>query len=238
MGVKIKRIKKRNFLVSFAYLLKRLLPLSPKNKLKLFLDLEWIFNRFSHEASFNYYHPDEHPVRITTLSFILNEITETDRVLDLGSKYGDLAYQISRKAEFVCGIDYEKESIEQAQKKYKNENLVFICDDAFNYVKTEMSSYSVLILSHILEHIDNPLEFLKIYKPYFKKTYIEIPDFDSTHLNRYRLDSQSSLIYTDADHVFEFDRDEIKDMIEKSGMIVYKSEYRYGLQKYWCHNNG
>ena len=148
-----------------------------------------------------------------------------------------MSYQISQKAEFVCGIDYEKESIEHAQKKYSKDNLLFICDDAYNYVKTEMNSYSVLILSHILEHIDEPLEFLKLYKPYFKKTYIEIPDFDLSHLNRYRVDSGSDLVYTDADHVFEFDRDEMKDLIEKSGMTVYKSEYRYGLQKYWCHNN-
>lgn len=238
MGVKLNRTKKRNYLVSFAYALKKLLPLSNQSKLKLFLELEWIFNRFSHEASFNYYKPDSHPVRRSSMAFILEEISVADKVLDLGSKYGDMAYQISQKANFVVGIDYEKESITLAQKKYVRDNLEFICADAVDYIESSQLKLSVLILSHVLEHIDNPLEFLIKFKPYFVKTYIEVPDFDNSYLNKYRLDSGSSLIYTDADHIHEFDRDELKELIEKSGLKIYKSEFRYGLQKYWCQNNG
>ena len=42
------------------------------------------------------------------------------------------------------------------------------------------------------------------------------------------------LQYTDADHVWEFDRAELHQMVEDSGWKVVESEYRFGVIKFWC----
>ena len=43
-----------------------------------------------------------------------------------------------------------------------------------------------------------------------------------------------TLIYTDNDHVAEFDRDELKEIFSACDLEILKSEYMHGVQRYWC----
>ena len=56
----------------------------------------------------------------------------------------------------------------------------------------------------------------------------------SYYLNHYRKDQQLDLIYTDDDHITEFDRDELKALLQECNMKIIKEDYRYGVQKIWC----
>jgi hypothetical protein len=211
-----------------------MIPLSKKAKFKLYLNLEWIFDRFSHEYSFKNYIPEEHPVRTYTKLFLLHHIKTTDTILDLGCYAGDMSIYLSDKAKKVVGIDYNNVAITAAKKKYNKSNLNFICSDAYEYLNSSHETFDVIIMSHILEHLDDPESFLKKYTPFFKHVYIELPDFDKTLLNQYRKDHNLSLIYTDGDHVSEFDRFELQDLIKRSNLEIISSEYMYGIQKIWC----
>ena len=73
---------------------------------------------------------------------------------------------------------------------------------------------------------------LKIYTRH--NSYIEVPDFERHYLNQYRLDKNINLIYSDNDHVSEFDRLEIKGLLQSCGITIQKEEYRFGVQKLWC----
>lgn len=234
MGIKLKRKKDRHFLLSFIYKFQKILPLSKRRKFKLFLDLEWIFDRLAHEASFSFYNEDNHPVRIYSKKFILDHITDTQHILDLGCKYGEITHYLANKAKHVTGIDHDKNAIEIAKSRYQKNNLSFEYGEAFEFLSNETEEYDVLILSHILEHIDEPEEFLKKFKHFFKFIYIEVPDFDRYYLNQYRLDQKNSLIYSDDDHVSEFDRDEIKTILNNCDITILEAEYRFGVQKFWC----
>jgi len=237
MGIKLSRKKTKNLLLSIIYRMQKLLPLSNKTKLKLYLDLEWIFDRLSHEISFKIYSPNEHPVRTFSKEFILSNINGNDIVLDLGCNLGDISFFISEKAKEVVGIDYNKNAIEIAKKRYIKNNLTFIYGEAFEFLNSNNKKFDILILSHILEHLDNPQEFLLRFKDYFKFIYIEVPDFDKSYLNYYRKDLKLKLIYSDNDHVSEFDRDELKSLLRICHIDVIKEEYRFGVQKLWCSTN-
>jgi SAM-dependent methyltransferase len=234
MGVKIPRQKPKQLLLSIIYRLQKLLPLSSSSKLKLFLKLEWIFDRLAHEQSFKVYSVQEHPIRKFTKEFILENISSGDSVLDLGCNSGDLSFFISEKAKMVVGIDHDAMVIENAKRNYKKENLSFIHADALSYLKQNTQNFDVLILSHILEHLDEPQKFLNDFKTYFKRIYVELPDFDKSYLNHYRKDLGSSFIYTDDDHVSEFDRMEMIELLKACGLKIVKAEYRFGIQKIWC----
>jgi len=210
------------------------LPLNQKAKFKLFLDLEWIFDRLSHEMSFKYYSHAEHPFRQASKKFILDNISDKDTVLDLGCNLGDISAMIAENAKEVIGIDYNKVAIEKAKQKYTKENLKFYNVEALEFLKNNSIHFDILILSHILEHLDNPKDFLINFKNYFKQIYIELPDFDRVHLNHYRKDLGVSLIYSDDDHVTEFDRDELKTLLNECNIKIVKEEYRFGVQKLWC----
>lgn len=234
MGAEIKREKKKVWLVSFIYTLQRLIPLSKKKKFRLFLRLEWIFDRLAHEKSFQYLSPDQHPFRKYSFRFMDENIPENSTILDLGSNYGVISFHLSKRANRVVGIDHDAVAINKARVNYKSDNLEFIQIDALEYLNKNENKFDVLVLSHILEHLDNREEFLNQYKKYFKFIYIELPDFDKNYLNHYRKEIGDELIYTDNDHVVEFDRDELLILLKKCNIKVSVAEYRFGLIKLWC----
>jgi SAM-dependent methyltransferase len=234
MGVKLQRKKKANYLGSFLYSVNKILPLSKKAKFRLYLNLVWVLERFSHEYSFKNYVPTEHPIRLHTRKILLDFIKEDQSVLDLGCLEGDMSVYLADKARLVVGVDYNQKAISLAKTRYKKDNLTFICADAYDYLNNTDIKFDILIMSHILEHLDDPVAFLKKYSPFFKYVYIELPDFDYSFLNQYRKDLNLKLIYTDDDHVVEFSREELKTVIEQSGLQIISAEYRYGIQKVWC----
>jgi SAM-dependent methyltransferase len=234
MGIKLTRQKKRNFHLTLVYNLFRFKFLSPKNRMKLFLNFEWIFNRLAHEESFKIYELEKHPVRLSAISFLSKYLKKDFSVFDLGCNSGDLGYLISKHVKQVTGVDYNKQLINSAKNKYTQENILFIESEANHYLANNKSKYDVLILSHILEHLDDPLQFLQNYVSYFDYVYIEIPDFDYSFTNLYRNDIGIDLIYTDIDHVSEFDRYEITNIINDAGLEIIESEFKFGFQRYWC----
>jgi SAM-dependent methyltransferase len=234
LGIKLIRNKKRNILLSIIYRIQKLLPLNNERKLKLFLNLEWIFDRLSHEMSIKNYEASQHPGRLLSKKTILSNIKETSIVLDLGCNLGDISSFIAEIAKEVVGIDYNKKAIEAAKQKYKKDNLFFYHGEALEYLNNNEKKFDILILSHILEHLDNPEDFLKKFKDHFREIYIEVPDFDRYYLNLYRQEKGLELIYSDEDHVSEFDRDELKLLLDACGITINKAEYRYGMQKLWC----
>ncbi|ETW91962.1 MAG: hypothetical protein ETSY2_55150, partial [Candidatus Entotheonella gemina] len=110
-----------------------------------------------------------------------------------------------------------------------------ICDDVLNFLRTSADqSFDVVVLSHVLEHLDNPQAFLSTLSQISKYFYIEVPDFESSHLNLYRSMIKTDLNYTDNDHVSEFDRRELADIIKQAGLAIEICEFSFGVMRYWC----
>lgn len=233
MGVKFKRHKKKSFLLSIVYRVSKLLWMSKKRKFKLFLDLEWIFERLAHETSFQVYSAEVHPLRVFSSRFLLQFIRPDDTVLDLGCKYGEISYALAGKAKKVVGIDYDDAAIARAKALHRKENLFFETGDALLFLRNNNEKFNVLILSHILEHIDDPEKLLMDFKSHVDHIYVEVPDFDKSYLNHYRKELECDLIYTDTDHISEFDRQDLAQLFEKCNLVMQSSEYRFGVQRYW-----
>lgn len=233
MGIRIERKKPRHLLASVLYRLLRA-PVSERTKFRLFLDLEWIFNRLSQEQSHKIYGPTEHPWRNHAFEFIAQNINADQNVLDLGCGYGEISAMIAELGANVVGVDHDAGKIEKAKRSYEGKGPTFLCEDAAEYLKTTPTKFDVLILSHVLEHLDEPATFLNEFKGHFKYVYIEVPDFDATILNHYRVDQDLTLNHTDNDHVTEFDREELGSIFEKCGLAVTHSQHIFGIQRYWC----
>lgn len=230
MGVKLARRKARHWPLSIAYRLHRWLPLGPKKKLGLYLDLAWIATRLAHETSFSVYPPDRHPA--FRLNFLLDRITAGERVLDLGCAAGTMSGMISARGAQVVGIDHDARLIAEARRKTLP-GVEFVTGEARDYLRTA-PPFDVLVLSHVLEHLDNPGLFLSEFAPRFRRVYIEVPDFEASQLNVLRAEEGRALVYSDNDHVSEFDRRELKALIEEAGMRIAEAEYALGVMRFWC----
>jgi len=232
MGAILKRKKPRSLITAFIYRLSKLFT-NNSVKYNLLLDLEWIFERLSYEQASVHYGIENTPWRKSAVKFLSGFIKPDDSVLDLGCGYGAVSYAISLVARKVVGVDYNLDSILKARKQYQKENLKFIHDDALNYLNQSGEKFNVLILTHVLEHLDNPKYFLATYANYFNYIFIEVPDFDRTYLNHFRQDLCNTQVYTDTDHISEFDRDELNALLAEVNLKVISTEYRYGVQKIW-----
>lgn len=237
MGLRLQRKKQRHLLLSFFYRLSKLPLIGKKQKFKLFLDLAWIFERLAHSSSMDYYKANNHPGRVGTWNFLSKFISEDFVVLDLGCSTGDLTNIISSKVKKIEGIDHNINSINQAKKSYVGNNISFIHGDALQYLQQLKLNYDIIIMSHILEHIDNPEQFLKEYIPFTSHFYIEVPDFEKTYHNLYRQDVECKLIHTDDDHVAEFDRDEIEIIFNELNLLIIAKEFRFGVMRFMLKTN-
>ena len=208
-------------------------------KFHFLLDLEWIFERLSYEQATVHYGVENAPWRKYTVQFLSGVIKPDDAILDLGCGYGAVSHAVSLMARRVVGVDYNLNSIERARKHYQRDNLQYIHEDALRYLSQSEEKFNVLILTHVLEHLDNPKQFLLAYAKYFSYIFVEVPDFDRTFLNHFRQEIHNAQVYTDADHVSEFDRDELSDLLAEANLDVVSVEYRYGVQKVWvrCSEN-
>jgi SAM-dependent methyltransferase len=216
--LRLERHKPRHLLASLAYKLDRFLPLSRGRKLDFLLDLEWIANRLAHENASRLGLHDAGENR-----FLFDRVSEQDRVIDIGCGAGHIAALLPGT---VFGIDYDPANIEQARKRAPK--AAFICADANQYLSDH---FDVAILSHVLEHIEEPEALLRSVSA--DRIYVEVPDFEWSLNNRMREKRKRRLIYTDPDHVFEWDRAGIEELFERCGLQVSDREFRRGVMRYW-----
>ena len=234
MGLKLSRAKPRHWLLSVLYRVHKLPLLSERQKLKLDLDLAWIFSRLAHETSQHVFPPSQHPLRTHATEFLERHLHPHQVVLDLGCKYGVVTALIAPHVKGVVGIDHDASAIAIARQDNAAGNVEYLVADALDYLSSSQRSFDVLLLSHILEHLDQPEAFLRSFAPFFREVYIELPDFEADFFGHYRSALGCALNYTDADHVSEFDREELLHIITAAGLTVVDSEFRFGLQRFWC----
>ncbi len=174
-------------------------------------------------ASKNGIHP-KHAIQ-NYYEFFLEHISKNDNVIDIGSGKGATAYRVSEKAAKVLGIDISKESTIHANKTYKRSNLSFIRGDATTYHFNE--TYDVIILSNVLEHIKDRVEFLKKISTLAPKILIRVPMITRDWISVYKKNEglEYRLDYT---HEIEYDNETFEKEMKSAGLTIESTHVEYG----------
>ncbi|MCI5157028.1 MAG: class I SAM-dependent methyltransferase [Candidatus Electrothrix sp. AUS1_2] len=99
--------------------------------------------------------------RLTNYHLYFSErIKKGDKVLDVGCGIGAVAYNMAKHGAKVIGIDYDRAKIAHAQLKYNCPGLSFVEGDVTEALPDE--NFDVIVLSNVLEHIDDRKKLLKI----------------------------------------------------------------------------
>ena len=234
MGVVTPREKRPSGIERAIYLLARVPFGTSKKRLRLFLLLEWIFRRLSYEESGNFIEDAYQPNVLNTQHFILPLLRSHFSVLDVGCASGVHSQFIARHVASVVGIDYSSEMIESCKERSIRSNVEYQLVEAESFLRSGNSKFDLIVLGHILEHLDEPVQFLVLVASRCNYAYIEVPDFDYCVTNRYRQMVGSRFQYSDNDHRYEWDRVEMADLLDRSGMIIEEEEFRHGVMRYWC----
>jgi len=151
-------------------------------------------------------------------------------VLDIGCGNGALAYDMKSACRSVTGIDIEKRSIDEAKKKFTRFGIDYICADALEYgFKT---GFHAVVLSNVLEHIENRVEFLKrIYANQDKLLppvlLLRVPMITRDWITLYKREKGVEW-RLDHTHFTEYTLYQVFDEMDQAGLMVESYEVQFG----------
>jgi len=157
--------------------------------------------------------------------FFIDNISLGDSVLDIGCGNGALAYDLAQKSKKVLGIDISGKNIDKAKLAYKRDNLRFIIGDAVSYDFPEQ--FDIIILSNVLEHIENRVEFLMRIKGLAPKILIRVPMLDRDWISLYK--KELGIEYRlDSSHFTEYTTQTLKQELKQVGLVLGDHTLQFG----------
>jgi len=165
----------------------------------------------------------------------LKDVLLEKDVLEFGSGLGGFCYRIQKYVNQVVGIDLDP----QSKKFYEENNIPFFqhLDDL------EDNSFDSIVSFHVLEHIPDPIEQLKILQKKIKSggsIYIEVPNSNDALLSIYN-SKEFKEFNANPEHLYTFNSENLKSVGIKSGLQVgyVKQIQRYPLANHmvWLQDN-
>lgn len=188
--------------------------------------VDWIINERS-----MVYGLGEHPKhRLTGYhDFFIGCIHDGDAVLDIGCGYGAVARSIAfaYSSSNVVGIDRDAERLELARASENPPNLSFIDTDAT--ISVPSGPWRVVVLSNVLEHIVDRVNFLKkIQKSTEASRFlIRVPLFERDWQMALRRELGVDF-RSDEDHKIEHSLEEFLAEITAAGLIASRLQTIWG----------
>ena len=157
--------------------------------------------------------------------FFVDNITESDTVLDVGCGNGALSYDIAKKAKKIIGIDLNKENIKTAKKKYSAINIEYIIGDATKDLPNQ--KFDAVILSNVLEHIERRTDFLRKIKKLAPKILIRVPMLDRDWITLYKKELNIEW-RLDNTHFIEYTLESFQEELQKAEVKIEKYSIQFG----------
>lgn len=176
-----------------------------KRLLILLLSVERIAHRLAIEESINLLGE-----RITHDMFSLNEqflrpiLHSGNTVLDVGCGSGRWIEIFDKSNMQVTGIDTDARSVGYLSVRWEKHR--FFLHDAESPelpLPDNANTYDVVLLSHVLEHLSEPIQFLIRLRDIAESLVVEVPDLSQNPLTISRIKLMQA-IHTDDDHKYEF----------------------------------
>lgn len=170
------------------------------------------------------------PGELNTHSLLLSEVPEHARVLEIGTASGYMGeYMIEHKKCEVWGVEPVRELYEDSLKYGYTKLFHATAEEFLKLPEIRDQKFDVIFLGDVLEHMVNPTEVLRGLKELLKpdgKCVISLPNIahytTRWHLFTGRWDMQDGGIL-DRTHLQFFTLKTMKEMIEKSGLVLEKA---------------
>lgn len=177
---------------------------------------EWFLDRLSIRA-----HGGVHPKNIFNYRsrFFLENVTANDVVVDIACGTGRMLKALAPRIRAGLGLDYSPINLRICESLPCSQNLKFRQVDIlavdYTQLKQEMG-FNIVILSHILEHLEHPVEFLQhVAAP---RLLICVPSQENW---RAQLKKSLNLPYlSDRSHFREYTHDMLKSELHQAGYRV------------------
>ena len=134
---------------------------------------------------------------------------------------------------------YEKHGVEPDVEaaKIAKFNVDYLINDKFENIKYSDLTFDVIFAHHVIEHIQNPIEFVAKIKTILKvsgKLIIGTPNFDSAMARRY---GDKFRMLNDPTHISLFSENSLRELLVDFGFIVDYVDFPYFETKYFNKND-
>lgn len=200
-----------------------------KEALNFLLSLDSLLYRITGTKSIEYDGGSHVKHRLTGYhDFFVERIKPGERVLDIGSGRGEVAYEIAEKAGgIVTAIDRNADWLAYAKEKYRHPNLMFIAGDVPDSFPE--GPCDTVIMSNVLEHIESRVDFLNRVKQRIEpgRFLFRVPVFNRDW--RVPLRKELGLPYfLDDTHYIEYTQESFEREMKSAGLIISHMEIRWG----------
>ncbi len=190
------------------------------------VELEYLFNlqkqidHLINKKSVTYYngkHPKHH-LWTGHYQFILDHVQEGDVVFDVGTgASSSYTHELARCCKQIDCCDVREDLVKISRQNNPYENLEFLVMDITKELPDK--HYDVVIMSHILEHLEHPEKVLEHIKKITKKIIIRLPRYDDHWM--YLVKKDLGLFYCkDADHKREYVLEYAVELVKSCGWYV------------------
>jgi SAM-dependent methyltransferase len=149
--------------------------------------------------------------------FILDRVEPGQRVLDVGCGCSAYLLWMAEKGCEVTGCDSNAKRIEEARAAMSHHNLVFEVRDVVN--EPPALPFDVVICSHVIEHIDDPVPLLRALKRNGKRLIVAVPPHDS-RWQKVMFRDLGLPWKDDEDHRREYTPDLLRQQLDDAGWRV------------------
>lgn len=157
--------------------------------------------------------------------FFLSHVGPGDRVLDVGSAYGQIAAALAAAAKAVTGLERRPEAVARARAEFTAENLAFEVGDFFDFRPGER--YDVIVAANVLEHVRDRQAFLRKCASLADRLLVRVPAVDRDWLVPYR--RELGLEWRlHPDHEIEYTAETLRAELEAAGYVVRHTSTSYG----------
>ena len=146
-----------------------------------------------------------------------NSVIRAKKVLDIGCGTGGVLSAYKENGCDVLGLDFDDDYLSEA----KNNNI-FVKKGSIDVLRKD-EKFDLIIISHVLEHVLNPVVFLKEIINHLSNDgviYIEVPSLESVLEGLYEFDLRNFFHNT---HVSNFSLDSLNLMAKKTNLKMIKS---------------
>ncbi len=150
---------------------------------------------------------------------VSGELSATDRILEIGCSVGYFMKAVSPYVGEVYGTEWDKKAGQYIRDTFPDFKVALNPQD-FDV------KFDKIFMFHVLEHIENPVEFLKGLKNMLKPDgviYIEVPNVDDILVKTYKCQAFLKYYYKLA-HIYNFNGKGLKYIFDEAGL---KSEIEY-----------
>lgn len=160
--------------------------------------------------------------------FFVDRIRAGETVLDVGCGKAELAYDIAERAGArVTGIDVNREALAFARSRFISDRLELVEADARTWEPGR--SFDVVVLSNVLEHIEDRIGFLRrlveVAQP--STLLVRVPVLERDWSIGLRVELGLSH-FSDPTHYTEYDRDRLAAELAAAGLALNEVHQRWG----------